>query len=133
MSHFEIREDGVRQVESDMVRPHMRAVAEQKRATAARLAPRGPETIPPHMHLADSIVVEEEPDELTWHIGSRNDHALFVELGTSPHEIRPRDPNGVLAFPGRDGKTVFARVVHHPGTRPQPYLRPALYGEDVPA
>jgi hypothetical protein len=131
VSRFEIREEGVRQVEQDMVRPHMRNVAEQKRAVAARLAPRGPETDPPHEHLADSIVVEEEPDELTWHIGSRNDHALFVELGTSPHEIRPTNPDGVLAWTA-GGVTHFAKVVHHPGTQAQPYLRPALYGDDAP-
>ena len=66
-------------------------------------------------------------------------YAAAVELGTRPHEIRPRRrkalawggprtlggrlrvSGGVTASP-----THFARLVHHPGTRAQPYLRPGL-------
>lgn len=60
-------------------------------------------------------------------------YAAFVELGTRPHEIRPVRAR-VLAWGGarrlsgalRSGSspTNFAMVVHHPGTRPQPYLLP---------
>lgn len=51
-------------------------------------------------------------------------HAAAVELGTAPHVIRPRNGQ-FLRFPGRDGRPVFVREVHHPGTRPRPYLRTA--------
>jgi hypothetical protein len=46
-----------------------------------------------------------------------------VEVGTVPHEIRSHGP-----YPLRNRRTgqVFGRVVHHPGTDPHPYLRPAL-------
>lgn len=54
-------------------------------------------------------------------------HALPVEDGTRPHEIRPRFRRA-LRFPMAGGKDGFgyARVVHHPGTEPQPFLEPAL-------
>lgn len=126
MARFELNEDGVKHVEQTMFRPDMRRRAEGVAERARARAPRGPETIPPHEHLKDSIVVEEESDELTWHIGSRNRVALIVETGSRPHEIRPH-AGGVLAWRGADGKMAFAKVVHHPGTRAQPYLRPALY------
>jgi hypothetical protein len=52
-------------------------------------------------------------------------YGLFMEVGTRPHVIRPRNPGGWLRwFEG--GKVRFAKVVHHPGTRAQPHLRPAL-------
>jgi hypothetical protein len=56
-------------------------------------------------------------------IGTDVDYALDVEFGTKPHEIRSHGD-----WPLRNRKTgqVFGRVVHHPGTRAQPYLRPAL-------
>lgn len=46
-----------------------------------------------------------------------------VEVGTVAHIIRSKGP-----YPLRNRKTgqVFGPVVHHPGTDPQPYLRPAL-------
>jgi hypothetical protein len=50
----------------------------------------------------------------------------FVIHGTNPHEIRPRNKK-VLKFEVR-GKTVFARVVHHPGTKPNNFLLKALIG-----
>jgi hypothetical protein len=87
-----------------------------------------PETIPPHIHVADTIEVEPEGDDV--YIGSRHPRALMLEKGTSPHEIRPH-AGGVLAWRGGDGKMRFARVVHHPGTRAQPFLRPALYTPEV--
>lgn len=78
-------------------------------------------------------------------------HALFVEYGTRPHVIEgkkenftmyPRKGNKALAFngivvrsvkrtqralrfPGRFGWS-FATKVNHPGTSPNPFLRPAL-------
>ena len=50
-------------------------------------------------------------------------YANFVSLGTRPHQIRPRNAQ-VLAFPGGQlGGMVFAAVVNHPGTQPNPYLQ----------
>lgn len=50
-------------------------------------------------------------------------HAAWVELGTRPHIIRPNSKKA-LHWPGARHPV---KVVHHPGTRAQPYLRPALY------
>lgn len=61
-------------------------------------------------------------------------YAAYVELGTRPHVIRPKNGK-VLAWPAkgsarlsgstkRGGSRIFARVVHHPGTKPQPFLVP---------
>jgi hypothetical protein len=62
--------------------------------------------------------------------------APFLEFGTRPHVIRPRKA-GSLSWPadgsgrrlsGRartnSGRRIFARVVHHPGTKAQPFLLP---------
>lgn len=49
-------------------------------------------------------------------------YGLGVEVGTVAHTIRSKGP-----YPLRDKKgNVFGPVVQHPGTDPQPYLRPAL-------
>lgn len=49
-----------------------------------------------------------------------NDVAGYLYTGTRPHTIAARNGR-VLAFQGRDGSTVFARGVNHPGTQPYPY------------
>lgn len=49
-------------------------------------------------------------------------YAGYVEFGTKPHDIRPKSPGGVLAFK-INGVQIFAKVVHHPGTRAQPFVR----------
>ncbi|UYL88134.1 hypothetical protein SEA_EVAA_23 [Gordonia phage Evaa] len=59
-------------------------------------------------------------------------YAAAVHEGTRPHVIRPRRGN-VLAF-DIGGRTIFAREVHHPGTRARPFLRNAaerIAGENV--
>lgn len=60
-------------------------------------------------------------------VGSDVDYAAMVHDGTRPHEIRPRQAQ-VLRF--RVGsRWVYARVVHHPGTRARPFLDRALREE----
>lgn len=49
-------------------------------------------------------------------------YGLGVEVGTVAHVIESHGP-----YPLRDKKgNVFGRKVSHPGTDPQPYLRPSL-------
>ena len=69
-------------------------------------------------------------------IHAKAGYAAYVELGTKPHTIRPRTKR-VLAWaatssgarlsgrPRKGAAMRFAKVVHHPGTKPQPYLLPA--------
>ena len=83
-------------------------------------------------HLGRSIV----PGRLTrTHaiVEARTPYAAAVELGAKPHIIRPRNKkvlawggtrrlSGTLASGSRP--THFARLVHHPGSKPYPYLIP---------
>ena len=48
----------------------------------------------------------------------------FVLDGTRPHVIRPRRAKALRFDSG--GRTVFAKVVHHPGTRANNFLAEAL-------
>lgn len=47
-------------------------------------------------------------------------HAYLVEFGTRPHKIKPKQQDA-LSFGG-----VVAREIDHPGSRPKPFMRPAL-------
>jgi hypothetical protein len=60
------------------------------------------------------------------------EYAQYVHDGTGPHTIRPRRAGGVLRFE-KGGGVVFTTVVHHPGTRAQPWLREAMEEVAVPA
>jgi hypothetical protein len=63
--------------------------------------------------------VWSEPAGVLGVIGSAAPVALFIEEGTRPHEIRAINGKA-LAFPfGEGGPIVFAKAVHHPGTKPQ--------------
>ncbi|MCX5326277.1 hypothetical protein [Streptomyces sp. NBC_00120] len=48
----------------------------------------------------------------------------YVLDGTRPHIIRPRRKKALRFDVG--GRTVFAKVVHHPGTKPNDFLGKAL-------
>lgn len=52
------------------------------------------------------------------------DYASFVHDGTRPHIIRPRNARALRFMVG--GQVVYARVVHHPGTRARPFLDRAV-------
>lgn len=66
-------------------------------------------------------------------VEARTSYAATVELGSKPHIIRPKRAK-VLAWGGvrrlsgtlasGSAPTHFARLVHHPGTKPYPYLIP---------
>ena len=51
-------------------------------------------------------------------------YAPFVEFGTRPHEIRPRRRKW-LRWATKEGY-IFAKLVHHPGSRPYPFFRTAI-------
>lgn len=78
--------------------------------------------------LADSIEHHLEEHDLIVSAtgGARGQiYAAYVELGTEPHIIRPKDKKALFWVGAKRPVT----VVHHPGTRPRPFLRPALYQE----
>lgn len=51
----------------------------------------------------------------------RAPHAVFVQFGTRPHEIRPKDKKA-LRWVGAGGSFVFAGKVNHPGYIGDAYL-----------
>ncbi|MFD3535242.1 HK97 gp10 family phage protein [Streptomyces sp. NPDC058664] len=59
-----------------------------------------------------------------WTVGSDVEYAPWVNDGTRPHIIRPRRGKALKFKMG--GRTVYAAVVHHPGTRARPFLDRAL-------
>lgn len=113
--------------EAFMQRLALRAVAEQKRLV-------------PHKtrNLSRSIHVTRVTATTATTEASAN-YAGFVEHGTRPHEITPRVARVLAWAPGpaggahrrlsgrsRVGNTtmIFAKRVHHPGTRAQPFMVP---------
>lgn len=52
------------------------------------------------------------------------DYGKMVEFGTVPHIIRPVNKKALKFKSGKE--VVFAKEVHHPGTRPNPFIRNTL-------
>jgi hypothetical protein len=77
--------------------------------------------------LAESLISEVQNKVLR--VGSRDcNYSTDVEMGTMPHLIFPNSKKA-LFWPGADHPVAY---VNHPGTRPQPYLRPALFQRRTP-
>ena len=72
--------------------------------------------------LKQSIQVRVSGKRIT--VGPDTPYAEYVEFGTAPHVIKPKKSN-VLAFQA-GGRTVIVRSVNHPGTKAQPFVRPAF-------
>ena len=108
----------------------IRTTAEAKRLVPRKTGNLG-RSISPGFYSAHEAIV-------TAHAG----YAAYVEKGTKPHVIRPRNKSS-LRFPAAGvsktlggrvrtgevrrlgaGAYVFAREVHHPGTKPEPFLLP---------
>jgi len=49
------------------------------------------------------------------------DYAIYVEFGSPPHVIRPKNKKSLKFKSGK--KDVFAKKVMHPGSRPNPFIR----------
>jgi hypothetical protein len=143
-SRVEISDDWQAPVQAAMDKLFAERLGPDITADAKRYAPVGPSTPGPPARVGG---------ELRESIGFRmNGHSLivfadapyaaYVELGTRPHIIRPhpRVLGGWTGpFTGRPGvgqhslhwteggKDFFAWIVHHPGTRPQSFLRASLF------
>src|SRR3954471_9372651 len=57
-------------------------------------------------------------------IGPHTDYDAFVEFGTKPHVIKAKNKKALMFFSG--GQRIIVKEVHHPGTKAQPYVRPAF-------
>jgi len=58
-------------------------------------------------------------NKMSGYLYNRQPYAIYVHEGTRPHEIRPKDKK-VLA--NRRTGQIFGKVVHHPGTKPNPFF-----------
>ena len=72
--------------------------------------------------LRQSIEVKVSHDKVV--IGPNTDYAAYVEFGTKPHTIYPKNKKALVFVV--NGNKVFAKKVNHPGTKAQPYVRPAF-------
>lgn len=52
-------------------------------------------------------------------------YARFIEYGTKAHVIRPRKAKILRWYSHASGGWAFAKVVHHPGTKPRPFFKHA--------
>jgi len=59
-------------------------------------------------------------------IGSDLDYARLHHDGTREHEIFAKNGRGLSFYWPKAGRFVVFRSVHHPGTRPNPYLADPL-------
>lgn len=69
-------------------------------------------------HLQRSIQIRYTENSAI--ISANAEYAPFVEYGTRPHTIFPRNRKA-LKIPTRDGY-IFRRKVQHPGSKPYPYF-----------
>jgi hypothetical protein len=88
------------------------AVGEQKRLAPVKTG-----------NLRRTIGIGSITSTLAETIATAN-YALFVELGTGPHEIVPRSRKALKFTPKGATRPVFAKKVRHPGTRAQAFMLP---------
>ena len=74
-------------------------------------------------HLEKSVEYEVDPSEMIATVQLNENvapYAPFVHDGTRPHLILPRAKQALRWV--RNGKFVFSKKVHHPGTKPDQFL-----------
>lgn len=69
-------------------------------------------------------VTKHDEDVSRAKVGSNLEYAQPLEEGSKPHKIKSKDGKP-LRFQV-NGKWVVVDEVNHPGTKPQPFLRPAI-------
>lgn len=99
-------------------------VERKLRERTARVAAIARSEAPGSMGLYISWKIQEAPRGLQGVIVCDHPAVRYVLDGTRPHIIRPRRVKALRFDVG--GRTVFAKIVHHPGTRSDPFLQRAL-------
>lgn len=84
--------------------------------------------------LRNSIVSEIREQQITGKVSVKRNYGIFVHKGTKPHLILPRTRKVLAWRPkigGKRGKGyVFSKLVHHPGTKANPFLMRAVKKEE---
>lgn len=68
--------------------------------------------------------ITRERNEVTGYVISDHPATIFVVSGTRPHVIRPVRAEALRFTVG--GRVVFAKIVHHPGTKANNFLATAI-------
>lgn len=63
------------------------------------------------------VTIDVGTESMSIEVYTRDPIAPHVEWPTMPHIILPRRPGGWLRFWNKYGDTIYARIVHHPGTQ----------------
>lgn len=113
---FELNLSGMVEVEDNSAEA-VKQVLEDIAADARRLVPKDT------MELHDSIEVVHQPGSLTGTVVVGTDHWAPTEYGSEPHIIESTGDHSLSNGTGE----FYGRIVHHPGTPEQPFMRPALY------
>lgn len=100
-----------------LVHRNMQRRMRRAEETARRLAPGT-------MKDGLSSRVEKTGDEWTGFLTSSHPATIYVISGTRPHVIRPVRAQALRFTVG--GRVVYAKIVHHPGTRPNDFMAEAL-------
>jgi hypothetical protein len=95
-------------------------VADQVRARAQVLAPVDTGRLRGSLKIQKKLTFRGP----TYTVYTNVKYAPYVENGTPPHKIRPKTKKALKFKIG--GRTVFAKVVNHPGTKPRPFLARAV-------
>lgn len=99
----------------------MKATVDAVRQDAQNFAPVDTGWLRDHIYSEVRVFASSVRGE----VGTRDvSYAAVVEFGSAPHEIVAVHTK-VLRWQGPTGP-VFRKRVHHPGTRPRPFLRGAL-------
>lgn len=119
-----VREDPTWRVKLDVrMAAQRKLVTDAVTAAAIRGCPIGEDYGDPgHIHLVNTIHAEYGVEADYVVVGT--DYWATVEYGSRAHTIRSHGP---YMLRNRHTGEVFGRVVHHPGTPEQPFMRPALY------
>lgn len=72
------------------------------------------------------VTIEVDGARMTVDVYTDDPIAPHVEWDTQPHLIVPKEPTGVLRYWDSAGGTVFAKVIHHPGTKGAHMMATAL-------
>lgn len=99
-------------------------VERRLRRRTERVADRARQLAPGSMGRYITTDIQRGPGGLSGVVISRHPATVYVVNGTRPHIIRPRRAKA-LRFQ-MDGRTVFAKIVHHPGTDANNFLLRAL-------
>jgi HK97 gp10 family phage protein len=105
-------------IEANVVRGALKAGAQVMVDEAKRQVPVASGTLRDSIHVSSRIT--KRTGKVTGNVVARARHAHLVEFGTAAHWIKPKARRSLFVA------GLLRDVVHHPGARAKPFMRPAL-------